>query len=52
MLESVLTILISVSSTLLFGYWFRYTCLLILSAKTTRDYAAEAPAAEAPNGKR
>jgi hypothetical protein len=28
------------SSVLLFGYWFRYTCLLILSARTTRDYAA------------
>jgi len=27
-------------SVLLFGYWFRYTCLLILSARTTRDYAA------------
>lgn len=26
---------------LLFGYWFRYTCLLILTAKTTRDYAAQ-----------
>ena len=23
------------------GYWFRYTCLLILSAETTRDYAAD-----------
>lgn len=30
---------------LLFGYWFRYTCLLILSAKTTRDYAGEVAAA-------
>lgn len=41
MMESVLTILITASSVLLFGYWFRYTCLLILSAKTTRDYAAD-----------
>jgi hypothetical protein len=41
MIESVLTILITASSVLLFGYWFRYTCLLILSAKTTRDYAAD-----------
>jgi len=29
----------------MFGYWFRYTCLLILSAKTTRDYAADVAAA-------
>jgi len=41
MFESVLTILIIVGSVLLFGYWFRYTCLLILSAKTTQDYAGE-----------
>jgi hypothetical protein len=41
MIELVATAIITVSSTLLFGYWFRYTCLLILSAKTTRDYAAE-----------
>ena len=27
------------SSILLFAYWFRYTCLLIISARTTRDYA-------------
>ena len=41
MLELVVTIAITVSSALLFGYWFRYTCLLILSARTTRDYAAD-----------
>ena len=29
------------SSVLLFAYWFRYTCLLILSAKTARDYAMQ-----------
>lgn len=28
-------------SVALFVYWFRYTCLLILSAKTTRDYASD-----------
>lgn len=28
-------------SVLLFLYWFRYTCLLILRAKTTRDYAEQ-----------
>ncbi|MCU1339257.1 MAG: hypothetical protein JWO19_4838 [Bryobacterales bacterium] len=40
MLELIVTLIITVSSALLFGYWFRYTCLLIVSAKTTRDYAA------------
>ena len=41
MIELIGTIGITASSVVLFGYWFRYTCLLILSAKTTRDYAAE-----------
>src|SRR6476646_9183623 len=41
MIELVTTVIITVSSVLMFGYWFRYTCLLILSAKTTRDYAAD-----------
>ena len=45
MIELVATITITVSSVLLFGYWFRYTCLLILSAKTTKDYAGEVAAA-------
>jgi hypothetical protein len=40
MIELVATIVIMASSGLLFGYWFRYTCLLMLSARTTRDYAA------------
>lgn len=40
MIELVATIVIMSSSVVLFGYWFRYTCLLILSARTTRDYAA------------
>jgi hypothetical protein len=40
MIELLATIVIMASSVLLFGYWFRYTCLLILSARTTRDYAA------------
>ncbi|MGH9559606.1 MAG: hypothetical protein ACRD30_10225 [Bryobacteraceae bacterium] len=39
MIELGLTIAITASSVLLFAYWFRYTCLLILSAKTARDYA-------------
>ncbi len=41
MIEVAATVIITASSALLFGYWFRYTCLLILSAKTTRDYAGE-----------
>jgi hypothetical protein len=41
MIELITTIIITVSSVLLFGYWFRYTCLLILSAKTTRDFAGQ-----------
>jgi hypothetical protein len=41
MIELIATVVIMLSSALLFGYWFRYTCLLILSAKTTRDYAGE-----------
>lgn len=40
MVELIATAVITASSLLLFGYWFRYTCILILSAKTTRDYAA------------
>ena len=33
--------MVAVGSALLFAYWFRYTCLLILSAKTARDYAGD-----------
>ena len=29
----------TVASVALFAYWFRYTCLLILTAKTSKDYA-------------
>jgi hypothetical protein len=39
-IELITTVIITTSSAALFAYWFRYTCLLILSAKTTRDYAA------------
>jgi hypothetical protein len=39
MLELIVTVVITLSSVLMFGYWFRYTCLLIVSATTTRDYA-------------
>jgi hypothetical protein len=39
MIESAVTIAMTVSSILLFCYWFRYTCRLILSAVTSQDYA-------------
>ena len=29
---------ITVGSAMLFAYWFRYTCLLILSTKTAQDH--------------
>src|ERR1700745_3391450 len=45
MIELITTVVIIASSVLLFGYWFRYTCLLILSAKTTRDFAGQVAAA-------
>ena len=45
MIELITTVIITVSSVLLFGYWFRYTCLLVLNTKTVRDYAGEVAAA-------
>src|SRR6266404_3586663 len=41
MVELATTMLISAGSSLLLAYWFRYTCLLILLAKTPRDFACE-----------
>lgn len=41
MIELIATAVVSMSSGLLLAYWFRYTCLLILSARPTRDYAAQ-----------
>jgi hypothetical protein len=41
LVSTVITVIISASCVLGFGYWFRYTCLLILSAKTTRDFAGD-----------
>jgi hypothetical protein len=41
MVELAATLVIITSSILLFAYWFRYTCLLIVSAKTVRDYASQ-----------
>jgi hypothetical protein len=34
----IASVLIIVLSVALFVYWFRYTCLLILSTKTARNY--------------
>jgi len=45
MIELIVTVVFTASSILLLAYWFRYTCLLIMSAKTTRDYAASVAAA-------
>jgi hypothetical protein len=45
MIELIVTVVFTASSVLLLAYWFRYTCLLIMSAKTTRDYAASVAAA-------
>ena len=41
----IVSIAILVLSMALFLYWFRYTCLLILSAKTSRDYSRDVAAA-------
>jgi hypothetical protein len=41
MLELIVTLVITVSSVLMLGYWFRYSCLLILSAESVRDYASD-----------
>jgi hypothetical protein len=49
MLEFAVTVILTVGSVALFGYWFRYTCLLILSAKTARDYAGDVVAANQLN---
>jgi hypothetical protein len=41
MIQLIATIVIIASSVLLFGYWFRYACRLILTAKTAHDYTSE-----------
>ena len=41
MIELIATVTITVGSIVLFAYWFRYTCLLILSAKTAHDYTSD-----------
>jgi hypothetical protein len=39
------SIFIIVVSLILFVYWFRYTCLLILSAQSSRNYAPQVASA-------
>jgi hypothetical protein len=39
MIELIATITLTAGSILLFCYWFRYTCFLILNAQTVREYA-------------
>ena len=41
----IASIFIIVVSAVLFAYWFRYTCLLILSAQSSRSYSSEVAAA-------
>jgi hypothetical protein len=40
MFQAGITVAIIVGSFILLGYWFRYTCLLLLSTRTARDYAS------------
>src|SRR3989442_13722267 len=39
------SVLILVVSLVLFAYWFRYTCVLLLNARTQEDYAPRIAAA-------
>jgi hypothetical protein len=39
MVETVIPLIVTIASGLLCVYWFRYACLLILVAKSPRDYA-------------
>src|ERR1700688_2114543 len=41
MVELITTGILTVGSVLLLAFCFRYMCLLILSAKTTQDYASQ-----------
>ena len=42
MTEIIATSIITLGSLLLFFFWFRYICVLVLSARPTRDYAIAA----------
>ena len=37
----IASILILVFSLILFAYWFRYTCLLVLQTQTSKDYVKQ-----------
>ena len=39
MLETIAPSIVTIGSCMLFGFWFRRACLLILVAKAPRDYA-------------
>lgn len=41
MTELITSGVLTGGSVLLLAYWFRYMCLLILNARSTRDYAGE-----------
>jgi hypothetical protein len=41
MVETISTATITACSILLFCYWFRYVCRLILSTATSRDYGTD-----------
>jgi hypothetical protein len=41
MIEQISTIVITMGSTALFAYWFRYSCALILNARTARNFATD-----------
>lgn len=41
----IISTLIIAVSAVLFLYWFRYTCVLILNTRTTRDFSEEVAAA-------
>ena len=40
-IELVTSVIMVVSAVILLWYWFRYACLLILTAETPHDYAEE-----------
>lgn len=40
-MQIVISSIIIAASIALFAYWFRYSCLLILSTQTTQDYTEE-----------
>lgn len=40
-MQIVISSIIIAASVALFAYWFRYSCLLILSTQTTQDYTEE-----------